>query len=217
MPTTPPEANRLERTIEANLTSFGGLFATVREQSAGQSAVEERALFRALSRPEYTKRIEMWVSNGASGASVSRVQPADGADDGKFSLEVEFASPRYGQVMQGRLLIFKPAVVSRRDSLSLTASERKHPVVLDPEAFAETARIQLPIGFEVDELPEPVKLETPFGSYAARCEVKDGVLLFTRSFVIRSAMVPAGQYAQVRSFFEKILSAEQAPVVLVKK
>jgi hypothetical protein len=39
---------------------------------------------------------------------------------------------------QDSLLVFKPAIVSRRESLSLTEAKRKHPVVLRSTAYAET-------------------------------------------------------------------------------
>jgi hypothetical protein len=47
--------------------------------------------------------------------------------------------------------------------------------------------------------------------------VREGHLHFTRKYVVNSATVPAGEYARVRGFFEKIREAEQSPVVLAKK
>ncbi|HEX3229671.1 MAG TPA: hypothetical protein VHQ95_11925 [Pyrinomonadaceae bacterium] len=46
---------------------------------------------------------------------------------------------------------------------------------------------------------------------------KDGQLVFTRKLVQKAATIPADQYNSVRSFFEKIRAAEQAPVVLARK
>jgi len=90
-------------------------------------------------------------------------------------------------------------------------------VVLESHAFSETVRVKLPSGFDVDEMPDPVKLETSFGSYATTYEVKEGQLLFTRKLVQRAATIPVDQYNSVRTFFEKIRAAEQAPVVLARK
>jgi len=116
-----------------------------------------------------------------------------------------------------RLLVFKPAIVSRRNSLQLTEATRKQPVVLDARNFSETIRIKLPEGFEVDELPDPLKLDTSFGSYKTTYLVKDGQLVFTRNLTQLSSKIPVTQYQSVRSFFEKIRAAEQAPVALVRK
>jgi len=217
MPTTPPEANRLDRVAEVVLAPDGSITASLHERSVGQSAVGERSLFRGLSRPDYLKRIEKWIARGASGATVSKVEPADSSAEGRFALDVDFTAARYGQVMQDRLLVFRPAIVSRRDSLSLTESSRKHPVVLEPNAYTETVKVKLPEGFEMEELPDAMKLDTPFGTYAASYVVKDGHLNYTRSLVLRGGTIPAVDYAKVRGFFEKMRAAEQTPVVLTKK
>jgi hypothetical protein len=114
------------------------------------------------------------------------------------------------------LLVFKPAVVSRREDLSLTAPARKHPVVLHANAYSETVKVQLPSGFAVDEMPDPVKLETPFGSYKTSYEVVNGELVFKRQLSQRATTIPAAQYDVVRKFYESIRAAENAPVVLAR-
>ena len=200
-----------------NLAADGSISAVIKERSVGQSAVDERNLFRRLSRSEYTKVIEDWITRGASGAKVSKLDPVDNSLEGRFALDVEFSAGRYAQLMQDRLLVFKPAIVSRLDGLALTAAARKHPVVLDSHAYTETVRVKLPEGFDVDEMPDPVKLETAFGNYASTYEVKDGHLVFTRTLVQRAATIPADQYSVVRTFFERIRAAESSPVVLAKK
>ncbi len=217
MPVTPPEANQLERQAEVQLAPDGSITASVRERAAGQAAVAFRREFRHFSRPEFTKRVERWVTSGASGASVSKIEPLDSSADGRFALNVEFSASSYAQLMQQRLLVFKPAIVARRESLFLTGGARKHPVVLQSNAYTETVRVKLPTGFEVDEMPDPLKLDAPFGTYATSYAVKDGNLVFTRTLVMRATTIPAEQYSTVRSFFERIRAAEQAPVVLARK
>jgi hypothetical protein len=161
--------------------------------------------------------IENWISYGATGAKVSRVEPKDNNDGGRFDLDVDFTAINYAQLMQNRLLVFKPAIVSRQESLSLTEPTRKHPVVLESRSFSETVHVKLPAGFEVDELPDPLKLDASFGSYNTTYVVKDGELVFTRTLAQRAGTIPAAQYQTVRSFFERIRAAELAPVVLARK
>lgn len=217
MPVTPPEANRMERTVEAELGADGGLTAKVSERSFGQAAVDERRIFKRNARPEYTKVIEHWITETAPSANVLKSEPNDDARGGKFALDVEFKSPNYAKSMRGNLLMFKPAIISRRSSVFLTEANRKHPVVLDSYGYVETVRIKLPVGFDVDEMPEAVEVNQPFGNYAAKCEVKDGHLIFSRSMALKAGMIPVEQYTSVRNFFGQILAVEQAPVVLVKK
>jgi transglutaminase-like putative cysteine protease len=217
MPVTPPEANQLERETEINLAADGSITANVKERSVGRSAVEERRLFRRLARPEYARAVENWITRGATGAKVVRVEPADNQADGRFALDVDFTATNYGQLMQERLLIFKPAILSRRDSVYLTNVPRKHAVVLESEAYTESVNVKLPAGFDVDELPDPVKLDTAFGTYSTSYSVRDGQLQFKRAFMQRAATIAPADYAAVRGFFERIRAAEQSPVVLARK
>ena len=89
-------------------------------------------------------------------------------------------------------------------------------MVLTSNAYSETLSLKLPAGFAVDELPDAVKLDTTFGSYATNYEVKDGHLVFTRKLMQKAGTIPVAQYAAVRTFFEKIRAAEQSPVVLAR-
>jgi hypothetical protein len=69
----------------------------------------------------------------------------------------------------------------------------------------------------VDEMPDPVKVETAFGTYATTYEAKEGVLVFTRTLTLKRATIPVKDFESARSFFTKIRDAESAPVVLVRK
>lgn len=217
MPITPPEMNKLERTAMLQLLPDGAIAGQIKENAKGQTAASFRTQFKQLSKPEYHGMIERWLTAGATSARLNKIEPSDNVTDGEFTLNVEFSAKAYGQLMQDRLLVFKPAVVSRRESLSLTAAQRKHPVVLRANAYSEVVKVQLPSGFEVDELPDPVKLETAFGTYTTSYEVVGSELVFKRQLSQRATTIPAAQYDVVRKFFENIRAAENAPVVLARK
>ena len=217
MPVTPPETNQLERNATFALQADGSITGQIQELAKGQVAVEFRSDFRRLSKPEYTTFIERWLTSGATSARLNKMEPADHSGEGRFTLNVEFSAQQYGQLMQNRLLVFKPAVVSRREGLSLTAANRKHPVVLRANAYSETVNVQLPTGCAVDEMPDAVKIDTPFGSYATSYEVKDNQLVFKRQLSQKATTIAPADYESVRKFFESIRAAENAPVVLARK
>jgi hypothetical protein len=218
MPVTPPESNRLERTAEVTLASDGSIAATVRDRATGQAAVQIRRAFNWRSRGDFNKAVERWISTGgATGAKLSKVEPTDSHAEGRFAMDVEFTADRYAQSMQGHLLVFKPSVVTRGGSVWLVEPTRKHPVVLESETFNETVRFKLPAGFDVDEMPDAVKINSEFGTYTATYEIKEGDLLFTRSLVQRAATIPVEKYSDVRAFFGRVHASEQAPIVLARK
>lgn len=217
MPIAPAEANLVDRKIEAVISPEGTINGTISEKSNGQSSSFERAMLRMLSATDYNKMLEGWLTRGATGAKLVKFTPTDRKETAGFDLDLEFSAPRYGQLMQNRLLVFKPVIVSRKNELSLTEAKRNHPVIIDSGAVKETAIFSLPTGFIVDEMPDAVNLETPFGKYTTSYEVKEGKLIFVRSLVMNRATVPVDKYNTVRDFFAKMREAEQSPVVLLRK
>jgi transglutaminase-like putative cysteine protease len=219
MPFSQPEANRWERKVELNIAENGSIIANVKDQTLGQSAVKVRRLFNNRNRTDFTKAIERWISiKGVTGAKLSKVEPVDNHNKGHFALDVEFSADRYAQSLQNRMLIFKPTVIGySNEYLELTETSRKHPIVIEPESFNETVSINIPTDFKVDEIPDPVAIETIFGSYITKYEIKDTKLIFTRKLVQRPAIVEPNKYADVRKFMNSISSSETAPIVLVRK
>jgi hypothetical protein len=217
MPVTRPEDNLLSREVEVGLSAEGAITATLRERLAGQSAVALRRAFKGLGRPDFGRVVERWVSDNAAGAKFTRIEPADAHDEGRFALDVEFSAPAFARSLQGRLLVFKPAVIARGASVWLGEPTRKHPVVLKAESFTETVRVRLPEGFEVDEIPDGFELDSEFGKYKAAYEIKDGHFVFTRTLIQPAATVPAEKYQEVRRFFGLVRASEENPVVLARK
>ena len=217
MPVVPSEFNKLERNAEVTLDELGNIKGIIREQANGQTATDFRREFRSSSISDYNKQIEGWVSRGVSGAKVSKISPKDNLADGKFDLEVEFNANSYAQLMQNRLMVFKPAVIGRLDRFALSNDKRIHPYLMDATAYTEKIKIKLPQGFIVDEMPDPTAIDTNFGRYNVSYEVKDGYLLFNRSMTLNKTTIPSDKYSAVRNFFGQVRLAEQAPVVLIKQ
>ncbi len=214
MPVAPAEMNHLERLIEAELDSTGAVRGSIHERSRGREAAAERRVFRGTSAADYRRSVEAWVTGGISNVTVSKISPRDDEIGNRFELDVDFRAPGYAQLMGGGLMVFKPAIVSRQERLTLTAPSRKYPVMLHGWTYGETVGTKLPGGYHVEELPPPVVLERSFGSYSATVEAREGKLLFRRSLKLNTMPVPAAQYDSLRTFFERVRSAELTPVVL---
>lgn len=217
MPVTAPDVDLLERQIYVDIDENGAIAGKISERANGQSSTVFRRELRELSAADYKKAIEGWLTRGATGAQLKDVRSTDKQHEAGFDLEVEFAAANYGQLMQNRLLIFKPVIVGRRNSVSLTDAVRKNPIELNSNALKETVVFKLPEGFVVDEIPDAVDLETAFGKYSTKFESAEGKLTFSRTLTMNRATVPAAKYAAVKDFFSKMRDAEQSPVVLLRK
>lgn len=217
MPVTPAESNLLDRNIVASIAADGTVSGKIAERSTGQSSTWERALLRQLSAADYNKMLEGWLTRGATGAKLVNFATNDRKDQSGFDLDVEFTAPRYAQIMPNGLLVFKPVIVGRRNGLSLTENTRNHPIIIDSGSVRESAVFALPTGYVVDETPDAINMDTPFGKYVTKYEVKEGKLYFSRTLTLNRATVPVDKYNSVREFFSKMRDAEQSPVVLMKK
>lgn len=217
LPIAEPEQNLSTRHIEAVLNPDGSLTAAMQERSSGSAAAAMRGIYYGFSRTDFESRVEHWVARGSAAARVSDLRGVDGFRSGQFTLQCQLAAPAAAQVMNGRLMVFKPVLLGRYEVLNFTPRERKNPILLNPGAFEETVRVKLPAGFRVDEMPDPEKLESPFGRYTAAFEVRNDVLIMNRRLETNAATVPPTQYAGVRDFYQKIISLEQTPVVLARQ
>ncbi|NOT49089.1 MAG: DUF3857 domain-containing protein [Acidobacteria bacterium] len=211
------DADRLERNITVNLNDSGAITGKISEKASGQTSAYFRREQRGLSSSDFRKVIEGWLTRGATGAKLVNIETRDRQAQAGYDLDVEFSAPSYGQLMQNRLLVFKPVIVGRRNAVFLTEPKRVNPIELDSNSMRETVTFQLPAGFSVDEVPSPVSLETAFGKYVTNYEAKDGKLVFTRSITMNRGIIAPEKYAGVKDFFTKILDAEQSPVVLIRK
>jgi hypothetical protein len=216
LPLLPPSDSRVERKLEVVLRSGGGIEGELHESAWGQSARSERAAWKGPA-GTYTRHVEDWLAAGVGGARATNIETKDNPDDGRFDLTVRFAATSSGQTLQNRLLLFRPVLVPRRDSLRLTEATRTQPIRIEASEFRETTRIALPAGFAIDELPQSLTIESQFGRYALTLEGQGDQISVVRQMTLQRALVPAAEYKAVRQFFEKIAAAEQSRVVLVRQ
>ena len=107
MPVTPPEMNQLERTATLELRSR----RRYRWKDSDRLRDKRRSFMRSFETFEtgIYRTHRRWLTSGAT-ARLSKMEPSDNAAEGHFTL-VEFSADSYGQIMQNRLMVFKPVVV----------------------------------------------------------------------------------------------------------
>ena len=196
----------------------GSLSGTVEEKAIGHHAAEFRGAQKRLSKADFRKRQERWISETGPGASVdSNDTPAPVAGDDSLIEVTTFKTPRYAKLMQGSLLVVKSGVLPAHGVVNLSDPKRKYPVLLDSESFEETLRMKLPSNFELDELPRAVTAKAPFGNYSFSCEMKEGFLTCKRSLIVSAGLIQVEQYKEAREFFGRVSSSGDQPAVLQKK
>jgi hypothetical protein len=75
----------------------------------------------------------------------------------------------------------------------------------------------LPVGYSVDEIPDPIKLDMGFAAYQSSSLVKDNVLHYSRTYTVRAVTLPAEKYGELQKLAGVIAADEQNHAVLKKQ
>jgi len=74
--------------------------------------------------------------------------------------------------------------------------------------------IEIPAGYIVDEVPDPVKVDMGFASYESSTVVQGKNLHYTRSYTLRQVSLPADKYPELQQLAGIIEGDEQGRAVL---
>lgn len=96
---------------------------------------------------------------------------------------------------------------------------RTQPVHPSPYPFTDvdSIRYELPPGYDVEAMPDPVTYETSFAMYEAGVRRREDRLVYHRRLEWRKKTLPPDQYRALRRFLQRGAQADQAQAVLVKE
>lgn len=217
MPLLPANDNRTESTAEAVMDANGRITARLQRQYFGQSSIPLRAVVKLRGSDDLKKRFERGLTRRLGGVTLNSVTTEGAPDDNRLAVNLDLAAERFGQMMQGRLLIVRPGELSSGGDYYFSSRQRSSPVKLEADLRRDSIRVKLPPGFKLDELPSPAKVESPYGSIEATWAVRDGEIVMDQTLEIRETVAPVSDFAKVRDFFDQVGGVQSAPVVLVRQ
>jgi transglutaminase-like putative cysteine protease len=209
--------SRYESMIEATMQPDLSLATHEQVHYFGQSAVDVRRWVRSEKPDELKKAFERGLARGLGGVVIDRLEPADRMEEGRLDLRLDLTVRQFGQLMQGHLLVVTPGALASSSGYGFHTKERKLPVRLEASQREEAVKLSVPSQFRIDELPDPVELEGPYGTYKATWKAQGGIVEFQQSVEVKPLLVPASDYVKVKAFFERIDSARGSAVVLVRQ
>jgi len=218
LPILPAERNRMDRRNDVTLAADGSIRGTMQERSWGSVGATERRLFQSLATTPYRERVQAWLTSTAPRAVLTGLRAETQDSTQAFELNLDYSAERYAQIT-GSLLFFRPTFVERWDVAPSSDGARTSPIEIQERACTEVTKVRLPSGVVIDEFPDPVRLETPFGTYRWEIErgSQMGEILVHREIAMHRVTLPPDQYPALRSFYERVRAAEQAPIVLARK
>jgi hypothetical protein len=217
MPQLPASANRIESSAEAAMDATGGIEATLQQEYFGQSGKSLTALRRLAGEMELKRRVERLLSRQIVGTTLDTINATDQPERNSLQLELHLTADHFAEVMQDRLMVVRPGMLSTARAYSLPSKQRHTPIELDGTVHKDLVIIKIPAGFKLDEMPVPMKIETPYGTLDATWTVMNGELLFQHAIELHRMTAPASEVAHVREFFDRISAALSAPVIFVRE
>jgi len=217
LPQLPPSASGIHRAGKFQLTANGGLAGEITETYVGDSATRQRYFFRAAQKD--ADRVKYLESLLAGSLSTYQITKASVGNLNEWHLPFQYQysiqAPSYAKTA-GNLLLVRPRVLGHASRDLLEKKEpRKYPVEFEgPEESVISYDITLPAGYEVDELPAPVNVDYPFGSYHSKTIVEGNALKYTRRYEIKQVSVPVSQVEDLKKFYRIIASDERNNAVL---
>jgi hypothetical protein len=117
----------------------------------------------------------------------------------------------------GPLLMVRPRVLG---SLDIPVDHKARKVGIDLRQTMQATddfEIELPDGYVVDELPDPVKVDLGFASYESSTEVQGQTLHYKRVYTQREVALPADKYSELQKLAGVIDNDEQSRAILKRK
>jgi hypothetical protein len=220
LPILGPDANGIERKGEFKLSADGTLSGTVEDAHSGPAGGDMRMMLKYTDDKEQRQYFEKRVARDVPGVvvdSLKIVEPK--ALDEPLEFHYKLTASQYAHAA-GPLLLVRPRVVGS-DSLPCNDKPRTVPIDLDATGhWHDSYDIELPDGYAVDDMPDPVNLDMEFASYHSKVSVpesgKGRVLHYERDYKVSQVELPAEKGKEFRRL-EGIIGSDEKSTVVLKK
>jgi len=134
-----------------------------------------------------------------------------------FTETVELKATHYG-VRAGEKMLLRVNAYNLLKRVPKKVPDRKLPfIVRYGFTDLDAVTVQIPPGYVIEVMPEPILLESRFGSYQAIIEKKsDHQLVYHRKFQLKYGKYEANDYEDFRKYLTKINQADNSKVIISK-
>jgi hypothetical protein len=219
VPTASADKTVTRRSAEGSLSADGTLQAAVTIEFKGNQALQHR--LDALGRDEAGRKgnledeLRSWLPDGA-GVRLKEVHGWDSSDE-PLLVFFDITVPAFGTVSGKRLLV--PANLFHSPQMeAFSSAERKYPLYF-PFTYEEIDKLalQVPDGYSLALLPEGQDVKLSSTRFITTRSAQQNQLFTTRALVVNSIYFQPDQYPGLRSFFQKLQSADEEQVVMEKQ
>lgn len=214
IPVMSPDLNTVRRSANLQLAADGSLKGSVTVKHFGDLSEHARYVFGHEDAKQQQEYADRTVSGDLMAASVTGLKVENiAALDKDLTTTFDLSADHFANSV-GPLIMVRPRIFGSYtlpvDHKSRKVSIDLHQTMLGTDSFD----IQLPDGYTVDELPDPVKADVGFASYESSTRLEGHTIHYTRTFTLRQVSLPADKYADLQRFVGLIAADEDSRVVL---
>jgi hypothetical protein len=214
LPVMNPELNHIQRSASFQLSADGSLKGEVTDKRFGDLAEHRRYLFSHEDEKKQQEYMDRTIDRDFKGASITGLKVENiSALDKDLTTKFDLQASHFASVT-GPLLMVRPRVFG---SYALDLDRKPRTVAINLEETMQAHDefdIELPEGYVVDELPDPVKAEFGFASYISSTEVHGRMLHYSRTYTLRAVTLPAKQYGELQKLAAVIANDEDSRAIL---
>ena len=217
LPVLEPSLDTIRRTASFRLDDQGHLKGDVTEKRFGDVAEMRRKVYSAGDVKEQQEFLDHVLERDLTTFKAGDVKVDNvGELNKEFTMTYTVDADRYARAI-GPLLMLRPRVLGDM-APDTDKKPRSIPINLDlAMQVVDDYTIELPEGYAMDEIPDPVKLDMGFAAYQSSAEVKGHTLHYTRTYVVREVSVPANRYEDVQKLATVISTDENSRAVFKKQ
>jgi Domain of Unknown Function with PDB structure (DUF3857)/Transglutaminase-like superfamily len=214
LPVMDPTLNTIRRSGKFELSADGSLKGSVTDLRFGDLAETRRHIFSSEDEKKQTEYMNRVIAQDFTGASMTglKVENVDALNK-DLTTTFDLQASHFAR-FTGPLLMVRPRVLG---SYGLDVDRKPRHVEIDLEQTMQGTDeydIELPQGYVVDELPDPVKIDVGFASYVSSTELRGRVLHYSRTYTVRQVTVPATKYEAVQELAAAIAADEDGQAIL---
>ena len=217
LPILNPDTDTVEHAAQFELSPDGSLKGDVTVSRLGPSSAHVRRFFTMSSDKEKRENLERSLRGDFSEFELGSQKVENIRDlDRQFILRYTVSASSYAR-NAGTLLLLRPRILGT-DVTPLRDGPRKYPIQFASIGdWRDKFDVRIPAGYVVDEVPDPVDLNTDFASYRSEVKVDGNTVHYSREYVVKKLSLDASQYADLQKFEGEINADENRSAVLKKQ
>jgi transglutaminase-like putative cysteine protease len=217
LPTLKPDTDTVEHSAQFELSADGGLKGDVTVSRLGPSSAHARRFLVMSSDKEKRENLEQSLRHDFSEFDLGpeKIENTRNLDD-RLILHYDVSAASYAK-NAGTLLLLRPRILGT-DVTPLRDGPRKYPIEFESIGdWRDKFDVEIPAGYAVDEIPDPIHVDTDFASYNSEVKVEGNTLHYSREYIVKKLSLNADQYADLQKFEGEINTDENRSAVLKKQ